>query len=141
MRALIALSLTIAFATQASAASKAYGKPLTGLAPTTVAAVLAKPENGQKVALEGNIKAVCQEQGCWITLDQAGASVHVAFEGHSFFVPMDSAGQKVKLEGTVMVKERSKAEVEHLESEGAKSAAAKVSIEATGVVVEAPAKK
>ena len=47
---------------------------------------------------------------------------------------------KVKLEGKVIVKERSKEEVEHLESEGAKGAAAAVSIEATGVVIDRPAK-
>ena len=141
MRILLAFPLIALLTTDAPAASKAYGKPHEGKTPTTLAAVLAKPENGQKVALVGNIKAVCQEQGCWITLEQSGASVHVAFEGHSFFVPLDSAGQKVRLEGRVLVKQRSKEEIEHLESEGAKSAGANVSIEATGVVVEAPARK
>ena len=66
--------------------------------------------------------------------------MHVTFEGYSFFMPKDSAGRKVKLEGKVMLKERSKAEIDHLEGEGAKGAAAPVSIEATGVVIEAPAK-
>ena len=54
-------------------------------------------------------------------------------------MPKDSAGQKVRLEGKVVLKERSKAEVEHLEGEGATSARAAVSIEATGVVIDRPA--
>ena len=34
---------------------------------------------------------------------------------YSFFMPKDSAGRKVKLEGKVMLKERSKAEIDHLD--------------------------
>jgi hypothetical protein len=140
MRTLFALSLATLLATSAAASLQTFGKPLTGLAPTTLAAVLEKPESGKMVALEGVIKAACQEKGCWITFEQAGQSVHVTFEGYSFFVPKDSAGQKVKLEGKVLVKQRSKAEIEHLEGEGAKGVSAPVSIEATGVVIERPAK-
>ena len=140
MRSLLALSFAAALATHATAAPQAFGKPLTGLAPTTLAAVLEKPEAGKTVALEGTIKAVCQDKGCWLTFEQGDKSVHVTFEGYSFFVPKDSAGQKVRLEGKVMMKQRTKAEIEHLEGEGAKGASAPVSIEATGVVIEKAAK-
>ena len=140
MRSLTALSFTVSFAAVALAAPTTFGKPLKGLAPTTLSAVLEKPEAGRVVALEGTIRAVCQEQGCWITLEQGDKSVHVAMQGHSFFLPKDSMGRKVKLEGKVLVKERSKEEIEHLEGEGAKNVAAKVSIEATSVVVDVPAK-
>ena len=122
------------------AESKSFGKPLKGLTTTTLAAILEKPENGKVVALEGTIKAACVNKGCWLTFEQAGANVHVTFEGYSFFVPKDSAGQKVKLEGKVVVKERSKEEIKHLESEGAKGVGGAVSIEAAGVVIERPAK-
>lgn len=140
MRSLLSIALVAAFATTAGAASQTYGKPLTGLALTTLAAVLEKPEAGKMVALEGVIKTACQDKGCWITFEQGGKNVHVSFEGYSFFVPKDSAGQKVKLEGRVLLKERSKSEVEHLEGEGAKGVSEKVSIEATGVVIERPTK-
>ncbi|MEO5761263.1 MAG: DUF4920 domain-containing protein [Vicinamibacteria bacterium] len=140
MRTLLALSLTALLVTQGSADARTFGKPLKGLPQTTVAAVLAKAEAGQTVALEGTIKAVCAEKGCWLQLEQGKDSVHVSFEGYSFFVPKNSAGQKVKLEGKVLVKKRSSKEIEHLEGEGAKAAGAPVSIEATGVVIESPAK-
>jgi hypothetical protein len=140
MRTLSAVALTALLAAQAVAGPETFGKPLKGLAPTTLAAILEKPEAGKMVALEGTIKAVCQNKGCWLTLEQGDKSVHVTFEGYAFFVPKDSSGQKVKLEGKVMVKERTKEELEHLEGEGAKKAAAPVSIEATGVVIEKAAK-
>lgn len=136
MRSLLALSLTTALISTATAAPQTFGKPLTGLAPTTLAAVLDKPEAGKMVALEGVIKAACQEKGCWITFEQGDKNVHVTFEGYSFFVPKDSAGQKVKLEGRVVVKDRSKEELEHLKGDGATAAASRVSIEAIGVVIE-----
>lgn len=140
MRSLLALSFVALLAGQATAAPQTFGKPLTGLAPTTLAALLEKPEAGKTVALEGTIKAVCQDKGCWLTFEQGDKSVHVTFEGYSFFVPKDSAGQKVRLEGKVVMKQRSKAEIDHLEGEGAKGASAPVSIEATGVVIEKAAK-
>jgi len=136
MRALLSLTFVAVLAVPAAAGSQTYGKPLQGLAPTTLAAVLEKPEAGKMVALEGVIKTVCQEKGCWLTFEQGGKNVHVSFEGYSFFVPKDSGGQKVKLEGRVLLKERTKEEIEHLEGEGAKGVTAKVSIEATGVVIE-----
>ena len=140
MRSLTAVSLAVLLAAPALAASQTFGKPLKGLAPTTLAAILEKPEAGKTVALEGTIKAVCQNKGCWLTFEQGDQSVHVTFEGYAFFVPKDSSGQKVKLEGKVLVKERTKEEVDHLEEEGAKKAASPVSIEATGVVIEKAAK-
>jgi hypothetical protein len=141
MRSLLAVSFsTLFFASAALAAPQTFGKPLTGRAPTTLAAVLEKPEAGKMVALEGVIKSACQEKGCWITFEQGGKNIHVTFEGYSFFVPKDSAGQKVKLEGKVLIKDRSKSEIEHLEGEGATGVASRVSIEATGVVIERPAK-
>jgi len=140
MRSLLAFSFAALLATTAVAASQNYGKPFQGLAPTTLAAVLEKPEAGKMVALEGVIKTVCQDKGCWLTFEQDGKNVHVSFEGYSFFVPKDAAGQKVKLEGRILLKDRSKAEIDHLEAEGAKGVTTKVSIEATSVAIERAAK-
>jgi hypothetical protein len=136
MRSMVVLSLSTLLVASATAATQSYGKPLKGLAPTPLASILEKPEDGKVVALEGVIKASCQEKGCWLTLEQGDLSIHVAMEDHAFSVPKDSMGQKAKLEGRVVVKERPKMDVEHLEGEGAKKAGAKVSIEATGVVIE-----
>ncbi len=135
MHRLVAVALIGLFATPAAAAEKAraFGKPLEGLPVASVADVLAKPQDGQRVRLEGEVERVCQSQGCWLELRQGKDSIHVTLEGHSYFLPKDSAGEKAALEGKVVVKEPKPDVVEHLEAEGAKAAAAKVSIEASGV--------
>jgi hypothetical protein len=123
-------SLVLAVPAQA----EVFGQPLQGLAAVSLADVLAKPEAGRTVRLEGVIEKVCRNKGCWLALRQGEASVHVTFAGYAFFVPKDSAGRDVALEGTVVVKQPRPDDVAHLQGEGAgASAAASVSIEATGV--------
>ena len=114
--------------------TESYGKPLRGLKPTSVADVLANPENGRAVRLEGEVAAVCRRKGCWMELRQGESAVHVTFEGYSFFLPKDAAGSDVVLEGKVVVKAPDPDDVKHLKGEGAGDAAgARVSIEASGV--------
>jgi uncharacterized protein DUF4920 len=120
----------------ASNDARVFGKPLAGLPAARLADVLGNPQDGQKVRLEGTIEKVCQNKGCWITLREGEQRVHVTFEGYSFFLPKDSAARAVVLEGKVVVKEPDPAQVAHLKSEGGgTSAAARVSIEASGVEV------
>lgn len=133
-----ALAVTLlCSASVAAAETRTFGKPLGTLKPSSLSDVLAKPEAGASVRLEGTIDAVCRNKGCWLTLSQGERSVHVTFAGYSFFVPKDVAGRKVVLEGKVVVKEREAEDVAHLEKEGAtrKAAGAAVSIEATGVQI------
>jgi hypothetical protein len=137
MRTLLRLSIVVvaSLALPASAGeARSFGKPLTGMKPTPLADVLAKPEDGKAVCIEGTVEKVCQSKGCWLELKQGERSVHVTFAGYSFFVPKDSSGSAVKLEGRVVVKQPKQDEVDHLKGEGAgKSAAAEVSIVAAGV--------
>jgi hypothetical protein len=111
-----------------------FGKPLKGLKPTPLSDVLLSAKDGDTVRLEGKAETVCKNKGCWVTLRDGDATVHVTFEGYSFFIPKDSAGKKVALEGKVKVKAPDPAEVAHLKGEGAgKAAASRVSVEAYGV--------
>jgi hypothetical protein len=114
-----------------------FGKALQGLPPASLKDVLARPEAGQKVRLEGTIERVCRNKGCWLELKQGEESVHVTFEGYAFFVPRDAAGRRVRLEGKVLVKEPSADEAGHKQAEGAQRADGRVSIEATGVEIGA----
>ena len=120
----------------AAGESRSFGKPLQGLTPVALATVLKDPVAGREVRLDGTIVGVCKNKGCWLTLKQGEESVHVTFEGYSYFVPTDVAGKAVALEGKVVVKQPTAAEVDHLRKEGASgAAAAKVSIEARGVEI------
>src|SRR5574339_94666 len=90
-----------ALATSFAGAAQPFAKPLQGLMPVALKDVLAKPEAGQRVRLEGTIDKVCQNKGCWLELKQEASSVHVTFEDYGFFVPKDSMGKPVVLEGRV----------------------------------------
>jgi hypothetical protein len=117
-------------------APRTFGKPLQGLTPVVLKDVLAKPQAGQVVRLEGTIDKVCKNKGCWLELKQEASSVHVTFEDYGFFVPKDSMGKPVALEGRVIVKEPAAEDVAHLKAEGGgESVGARVSIEATGVEI------
>ncbi len=115
-----------------------FGKPLKGLKATPVSQVLADADEGETVRVEGKAETVCRNKGCWVTIRDGSSSVHVTFEGYSFFVPKDSAGKKIAVEGKVKVKAPDPADVAHLKGEGAGEAAAdRVSIEAYGVELRA----
>ena len=132
----VAASLAVLATAAAADAPRTFGKPLAGLPAVPLADVLAKPENGRTVRLEGTIERVCENKGCWLEFKQEAKSVHVTFENYGFFVPKDSIGKPVVLEGKVIVKTPDADRVAHVQSEGAgAAAAAKVSIEATGVEI------
>jgi Domain of unknown function (DUF4920) len=119
--------------------SKRFGKPLQGWPRTSLESVLAQPQNGRRVRLEGRIEKVCQKKGCWLEFKEGERSVMVSFEGYSFFVPKGSAGRHVVLEGRVKLKPRSPEEVKHLQAEGGgEAAASRVEVVARGVEISAP---
>jgi len=132
----IAALLVLASGSLSAAEVKSFGKPLEGLPLASLSEVLAKPEAGKLVRLQGTIEKVCQNKGCWLTVKQGSQAVHVTFEGYSFFVPKDASGRAVVLEGKVKVKQPDAGEVSHLKGEGAgEPAAARVSVEARGVEI------
>ncbi len=133
----LALLAVFAAVPPCGAEDQAFGKPLLGLSPTTLQIVLAQPRHGKLVRLEGTIDGVCQSKGCWLELRQGTRAVHVTFEAYSFFVPKDARGKACVLEGRVMVKQPVPEEVAHKKAEGASAASARVSIEATGVLIRA----
>lgn len=144
---MIAMTLAVmclaapATTTPADSAVARYGKPLKGLKTTPLSEVLASAKDGDTVRLEGKAEAVCKAKGCWVTLRDGDKSVHVSFDEYSFFVPKDSAGRKIAIEGKVKVEAPDPSHVEHLKGEGAGAAAAsKVTVEAYGVEMR-PASK
>jgi Domain of unknown function (DUF4920) len=133
---LLALAALTLSAGTSVAATRTFGKPLQGGTAATLQDVLAKPEDGRQVRLEGTIERVCQNKGCWLELKQADQSVHITFENYGFFVPKDSMGKPAVLEGKVVVKKPTPERIAHLQSEGGSQAATSdVSIEATGVEI------
>lgn len=127
------------------------GEKLKGLPLVALAELLKSPQSyqGKTIGLEGKIRKNCQKMGCWMELadSEKAAGVRVIFKGHSFFVPLDSAGKRVKVEGEVQVVELSAEEADHFKQEGGQieqDAAGKpreVQLVAYGVELGAVAKK
>jgi hypothetical protein len=108
--------------------------------------VLSKPSEfaGKTVTVDGKVRSNCTAKGCWMELaeglDKSLQGCRVTFKNYGFFVPLDSAGAKARVQGTVMTKTVAKGEVDHLEAEGATfpgkqpdGTATEVRIVATGV--------
>ncbi len=97
----------------------------------------------KQILVEGLIVRSCKMEGCWMELapGKDAAAVRIKMKDHAFFVPLDAAGLKAKVEGVMSVKTLSKAEVDHLmNDDGAKfdkinadGTVTEISFEATGV--------
>ena len=95
------------------------------------------------ILVEGVIVRSCKMEGCWLELapKKDSSAVRIKMKDHAFFVPLDAAGLKAKVEGVMSIKTLSKEEVDHLMNEdGAKfdkinadGTVTEISFEATGV--------
>ena len=95
------------------------------------------------VELNGVVVRSCKKEGCWAEIadNEGGKSVRVTFGDHAFFIPLNSAGLKVRAQGTFKTKVLTKEHVDHLiKDDGAKfdnrnadGTVTEVSFDATGV--------
>ena len=76
--------------------------------------------DGKTVVVEGTVRRACTRMGCWMELadSDSGPGVRVTFKDYGFFVPVDSAGAKAKVAGTVKVTALNDAAVKHYQAEG-----------------------
>lgn len=69
-----------------------------------VADLLAAPEQylGKTVRVDGTVKAVCQNMGCWIQIADApdGPAVQFKVDDGVIVFPKDAAGRRASAEGT-----------------------------------------
>lgn len=83
--------------------------------------------DGQDVAVEGTVREVCQQKGCWLTLDNAAGApirVDVPKDGDGEYLytfPMDTAGRPARLAGTVTVEDTDVETLRHLAQDGGES--------------------
>lgn len=119
------------------------GAPLGSAPVVSIASVLKDPQSfsNRKITLEGVIQRCCQRKGCWMEIAARARAkgLRVTFKDYGFFVPTTSAGMAVRAEGRVVIKILSKADVEHMRSEGAQvepsadGTATEIGFEADGV--------
>lgn len=75
------------------------------------------------VKVATKINEICQNKGCWMTLDLGNSEkAFVKFKGYSFFVPMNAQKRESVVEGKAFVEETSVAELKHYAEDEGKSA-------------------
>lgn len=121
-----------------------FGESIDATEFLTADAVLqsAAEYNGSDVAVQGTIREVCQNAGCWFVLEAERAEmlrIHVPRDGegvYTYTLPQGVSGREVLLEGRMFEKELTEAEQAHYSGEGMMPAQEReYRIEAWGVVV------
>jgi hypothetical protein len=102
-----------------------FGAPLDAqIAATDFAEIVTTPEafDGKEVLTNGTVRANCQKRGCWMEVrpdaQRDGATATIRFKDYAFFMPLDSRGARVKLQGIVQVRVLTKGQVAEMEAEG-----------------------
>ncbi len=102
------------------------GAPIGKSKKVSLKRVLRNPEKyaGKMVRVKGFVVRSCKKEGCWAEIGRKKDStktVRVKMKDHSFFIPLNSAGYRVKTEGVFSLKTLSEKEVKHLmEEDGTK---------------------
>ncbi|WP_298225078.1 DUF4920 domain-containing protein [Flavobacterium sp.] len=99
-----------------------------------------------KVKFSSKIVDVCSKKGCWMNLQLGkGKSAFVKFKDYAFFMPLNSAGSEVIVNGKAFVSVESVAELRHYAKDAGKSKAeiekitkpeTSYSFEADGVLIK-----
>ena len=61
----------------------------------------ADKHDGEVVRITTNISKVCQRKGCFFVAVEGETWARIIFKDYSFFLPTDSSGKQVTLEGTL----------------------------------------
>lgn len=118
-----------------------------GVQKAKVDKVFAEPAKfaDKTVEVKGVIVKSCKKEGCWMEMadKEGGKTVRVTFGDHLFFIPLNSAGMKVRAQGVFKTKTLTKEHVDHMikddgatfETRNADGTVTEVSFDATGVVL------
>jgi hypothetical protein len=116
----LALSLSAQAGPAPAAAAKSFGKGITlKQEPITLKEALAKKDelNGKEILVKAKVRKVCQDMGCWFTMNDGPTEVHVTFAHDSFMVPKNSAGDEAVIQGKLFEKELSAAQARYYAKE------------------------
>jgi uncharacterized protein DUF4920 len=99
-----------------------FGAAIEPGASVPLATLVSNPKayENQTVTTEGKVQRACSKKGCWMEIGAGEDACRVTFKDYAFFVPTDSAGAHVKIQGRLDTREVEAAAVDHLEAEGAR---------------------
>ncbi|MDR8390725.1 DUF4920 domain-containing protein [Aliifodinibius sp. S!AR15-10] len=79
-----------------------YGESITAEdAMDATAAIDHFSDEGNRIKVQGTVTAVCDKVGCWAQFEtEDDQKIRVKFKDYSFFIPTESAGRMMIVEGT-----------------------------------------
>lgn len=99
--------------------------------------------------ISGEIKEVCTKKGCWFAMELPnGQSMRVTFKDYGFFIPTNSQGFPIVLQGVATLSETDVETLRHFAEDHGKSKEEvdaitepkkEITFEATGVVIKSKA--
>jgi len=105
--------------------AKHFGKTITSDGGVNIYNLAANETtaNGYTGKVTGKVTSVCQNKGCWMTMDTGnGKTMMVTFKDYDFFVPKDLAsGTVVTMEGKAELRTVTIDEQKHLAGDAGKS--------------------
>jgi len=108
-----------------NAGVETYGAPVPNGQSISITEVLKDPDKykGKPILVDGIVRKACEKKGCWMEVAESGSKdvqgCRVTFKDYGFFVRLDAAGSKARMQGELTVEKVSKDHVAHLEQEGA----------------------
>jgi membrane-bound lytic murein transglycosylase len=125
-----------------------YGAEITlenAIAVSEIPAILAKQDSAD-LKVVGKIGECCQKKGCWMKVPVSeNQEMFVRFKDYGFFVPMDSEGKEIVMEGKVKKEVISASQLRHYAEDAGKSKEeiekitedeVRISFMATGVIIK-----
>lgn len=104
-----------------------YGEKISADGALSFADVFRKVQGGNDFAdvkFTAKITDVCPKKGCWLKLETPqGEEVMVKMKDYAFFLPVAAKGKQVVIEGEVIMKTTSIAELKHYAEDAKKSQA------------------
>lgn len=81
-------------------------------------------DTGELCRVQGQISTVCQNRGCWFTIDSDATeyTIRVRMQDYAFFVPKNTGGGEVELEGRLTRRLVPVEEVQHYAEDAARNA-------------------
>ncbi len=113
-------------ASQKVSTVEAYGSKITtdgAVSINQLATLMGDKTELNNLKIYGNIEECCSKKGCWMKVKDGKmeSPVRVSFKDYAFFVPLNSAGKKVVMEGKAFVKETSVDDLRHYAEDAGKS--------------------
>jgi hypothetical protein len=117
--------LTLISSTVIAQNFNSYGKEFVKKSPTSASKLQSMDlKKTSSIEVEGEVKAVCQAAGCWMTINlENGETMRVTFKDYGFFVPKDIAGTNVVFKGKPEVTTTSVSDLKHYAADAGKSKA------------------